>query len=165
MKRNTTLIAVAGIVAVCILGFSLMSGAQPKAARIAGIPAERMRAVEGDERFAMRPDLLAAAMAADAAAGLRPAFVCATLGTTSSHAFDPVPAIADACADHGAWLHVDAAHAGAAYVFVRDGSTETWYQQAYLKASNTDAGDLFGCAVSLVDHQATLRGWSACLAA
>src|SRR4029450_12959791 len=29
--------------------------------------------------------------------------------------------------------------AGAAYVFVRNGTT--WSQQAYLKASNTDAGD------------------------
>jgi hypothetical protein len=37
--------------------------------------------------------------------------------------------------------------AGAVYVFVRSGGT--WTQQAYLKASNTDAGDLFGCAVSL----------------
>ena len=31
---------------------------------------------------------------------------------------------------------------GAAYVFVRNGTT--WSQQAYLKASNTDAGDEFG---------------------
>ncbi|MFO0875182.1 MAG: hypothetical protein U0575_14595 [Phycisphaerales bacterium] len=37
--------------------------------------------------------------------------------------------------------------AGAAYVFVRNGGT--WTQQAYLKASNTDAGDLFGVAVAV----------------
>ncbi|MEO8428049.1 MAG: FG-GAP repeat protein, partial [Verrucomicrobiota bacterium] len=36
---------------------------------------------------------------------------------------------------------------GAAYVFVRSGTT--WSQQAYLKASNTDAGDLFGTSVSV----------------
>jgi len=35
---------------------------------------------------------------------------------------------------------------GAAWVFVRSGST--WTQQAWLKASNTGAGDSFGCAVS-----------------
>ena len=35
-----------------------------------------------------------------------------------------------------------AAYAGAAYVFVRSGTT--WSQQAYLKASNTEAGDVFG---------------------
>ena len=37
--------------------------------------------------------------------------------------------------------------AGAAYVFVRSGGI--WSQQAYLKASNTDAGDFFGRAVSI----------------
>jgi hypothetical protein len=36
---------------------------------------------------------------------------------------------------------------GAAYVFVRNGTT--WSQQAYLKASNTAAGDLFGHSVSV----------------
>jgi autotransporter-associated beta strand protein/surface protein len=40
-----------------------------------------------------------------------------------------------------------AADAGAAYVFARSGST--WTQQAYLKASNTGAGDLFGEAVAV----------------
>ena len=38
-------------------------------------------------------------------------------------------------------------HAGAAYVFVRNGAT--WTQQAYLKASNTDAFDLFGYSVAV----------------
>jgi len=42
----------------------------------------------------------------------------------------------------------DANRAGAAYVFVRDGSG-VWTQQAYLKASNTDAGDDFGHSVSI----------------
>ena len=37
--------------------------------------------------------------------------------------------------------------AGAAYVFVRDG--ESWSQQAYLKASNTDEGDEFGLSVAI----------------
>ncbi|MBW2455963.1 MAG: cadherin-like beta sandwich domain-containing protein [Deltaproteobacteria bacterium] len=40
-----------------------------------------------------------------------------------------------------------AADAGAAYVFVRNGTA--WSQQAYLKASNTEAGDTFGRAVSI----------------
>ncbi len=35
---------------------------------------------------------------------------------------------------------------GAAYVFVRNGTT--WSQQAYLKASNTQSGDLFGISVT-----------------
>jgi hypothetical protein len=40
-----------------------------------------------------------------------------------------------------------AADSGAAYVFVRNGTT--WSQQAYLKASNTEAGDSFGISVSV----------------
>jgi hypothetical protein len=41
----------------------------------------------------------------------------------------------------------DAPGAGAAYVFVRNGNS--WRQQDYLKASNPDSGDLFGCSVSI----------------
>ena len=40
-----------------------------------------------------------------------------------------------------------ATEAGAAYVFVRSGST--WSQQAYLKASNASAGSFFGNAASI----------------
>ena len=40
-----------------------------------------------------------------------------------------------------------ASHSGAAYVFVRNAGV--WTQQAYLKASNTDAGDGFGSSVAL----------------
>ncbi len=47
----------------------------------------------------------------------------------------------------GAQADDSAGSAGAVYVFVRDGSA--WTQQAYLKASNTDAGDNFGHSVSL----------------
>jgi aromatic-L-amino-acid/L-tryptophan decarboxylase len=42
--------------------------------------------------------------------------VVATIGTTSTSSIDPVPAIADACARQGVWLHVDAAYAGSAAV-------------------------------------------------
>lgn len=42
------------------------------------------------------------------------------------------------------------ASAGAVYVFVRD-LAGIWAQQAYVKASNTDAGDRFGDSVALFD--------------
>jgi len=85
-----------------------------KAARVAGLGSDGLRAIEVGDDFAMDPAALRAAMEADRAAGRSPAFVCATLGTTSSHAFDPVPEIAEVCEEFGAWLHVDAAHAGTA---------------------------------------------------
>ena len=47
-----------------------------------------------------------------------------------------------------------AADAGAVYVFGRTGTT--WAQQAYVKASNTEAGDLFGHTVALSGDGATL---------
>ena len=85
-----------------------------KAVRIAGLGTARLRRIETDEGFRMRPEALAAAMAADREAGRVPAFVCATVGTTSSLAVDPVAEIGEVCREHGAWLHVDGAMAGTA---------------------------------------------------
>ena len=87
-----------------------------KAARLAGFGQDHVRRVAVDEAFAMRPDRLAQAMEADRAAGLVPACVVATVGTTSSAAVDPLPAIAQLCEAHGAWLHVDGAYGGAAAI-------------------------------------------------
>lgn len=47
----------------------------------------------------------------------------------------------------GGQLNDDQPRAGAAYVFARSGGI--WGQQAYLKASNTDASDSFGGALAL----------------
>jgi aromatic-L-amino-acid decarboxylase len=66
-----------------------------------------VRAVPGDERYAMRAD----AVDLDGACAL-----VATIGTTSSSAIDPVRELADACERAGVWLHVDAAYAGSAAV-------------------------------------------------
>jgi hypothetical protein len=44
--------------------------------------------------------------------------------------------------------------AGAVYVFTRRGAS--WEQQAYVKASNTDAGDFFGWDVTLTDNGNTI---------
>jgi aromatic-L-amino-acid decarboxylase len=85
-----------------------------KAAKIAGLGAAHLRAIAVDENFALRPDLLARQIAQDKSAGLTPCFVCASVGTTSSNAIDPVPEIARICREHGIWLHVDAAMSGTA---------------------------------------------------
>ncbi|HXH03106.1 MAG TPA: pyridoxal-dependent decarboxylase [Candidatus Competibacteraceae bacterium] len=87
-----------------------------KAARIAGIGSNNLRLIEVDERYALRPDQLERRIREDLAAGKHPFFVAATLGTTSSNAFDPLPAIAGICRTHGIWLHVDAAMSGSAMV-------------------------------------------------
>jgi hypothetical protein len=46
--------------------------------------------------------------------GLLPFFVCASVGTTSSAAADPVLAFGAIARREALWLHVDAAYAGAA---------------------------------------------------
>ena len=82
--------------------------------KVAGIGRANLRLIDVDEQFAMRPKLLEKAIEEDKRAGRIPFFVCATVGTTSSLAFDPLPAIGAICRKHNVWLHVDAAMAGTA---------------------------------------------------
>lgn len=83
-----------------------------KAVLTLGLGLDAICRVPVDERFAMRPDGLGDAIAADRARGCVPVAVVATVGTTSSTSMDPVAAIAPICRDAGVWLHVDAAYAG-----------------------------------------------------
>jgi aromatic-L-amino-acid/L-tryptophan decarboxylase len=83
-----------------------------KALRIAGMGEAPLRYVELDERFRMRPDALARAIAEDRAAGLRPWLVVAAAGATDTGAVDPLDAVADVAEREGCWLHVDAAYGG-----------------------------------------------------
>jgi aromatic-L-amino-acid decarboxylase len=85
-----------------------------KAAMIAGIGVENLRLIEVDQNLAMRPDALVRQVDADRRGGLTPFFVCATVGTTSSNAMDPLGAIGEVCRQHNLWLHVDAAMSGTA---------------------------------------------------
>ncbi len=85
-----------------------------KAIQIAGVGRENLRLIDVDEKFAMKPEALANAIESDRKSGLAPFFVCATVGTTSSNAIDPVPQIGKICREHGIWLHVDSAMSGTA---------------------------------------------------
>jgi aromatic-L-amino-acid decarboxylase len=85
-----------------------------KAALLAGFGRAHVRKVAVDAARALDPADLAAAMRADADAGLRPCAVVATTGTTATTAIDPIAACADLAQRHGLWLHVDAAMAGSA---------------------------------------------------
>jgi len=75
-----------------------------KCARLLGL---ELRKIPADEQFRLRVEDLDLS---DAAA------VVATVGTTSVASVDPVPTLADACADAGVWLHVDAAYAGSSWI-------------------------------------------------
>ncbi|HEY5176559.1 MAG TPA: pyridoxal-dependent decarboxylase [Terriglobales bacterium] len=97
-----------------------------KAAMVAGIGMDNLRLIEVDERFAMRPEALAHQILQDRQSGLVPFFVSATVGTTSSNALDPLPAIGTICRENGLWFHVDAAMSGTAalcpeFRYIQDG--------------------------------------------
>ena len=85
-----------------------------KDVQIAGLGLDNLRLIEVDENFAMRPEALAPQIAQDRQAGLVPSYVCATIGTTSSNAIDPLPAIGRICRENHLWFHVDAAMSGTA---------------------------------------------------
>ena len=131
-----------------------------KGLRIAGIGTDRVRLVDHDDHFAMRPDALAAAIEADVQGGFIPFFVCATHGTTSSMAFDPTAAIADVCERSGAWLHVDAAMSGIAalapeYRWVNDGTDRA---DSYATNPHKWMGVNFDCTLFWTADRSALLG-------
>ena len=82
--------------------------------KIAGLGLDNLRLIDVDQNFAMRPEALARQIEIDRRAGLTPCFVCATIGTTSSNAIDPLPEIGRVCRENKLWFHVDAAMSGTA---------------------------------------------------
>ncbi|HOT24559.1 MAG TPA: pyridoxal-dependent decarboxylase [Thermoleophilia bacterium] len=87
-----------------------------KGALLAGFGAEHLRLVETDDKYALRPDALEEAIAADLAAGRRPCALVASIGTTATTALDPLRRLTEIAERHALWLHVDAALAGTAMV-------------------------------------------------
>jgi aromatic-L-amino-acid/L-tryptophan decarboxylase len=85
-----------------------------EAADLLGLGERAARAIPTDAGLSLRIDALEAAVADDLGAGLVPFAVAATAGTTATGAIDPLPEVADLCARHGLWMHVDAAYGGAA---------------------------------------------------
>lgn len=87
-----------------------------KAAILLGFGQENVRKIPVDSQFRMQADLLQKTIEADLAAGERPCCIVASVGSTSTTAIDPIPAIADIAERYNTWLHVDAAYGGPAAV-------------------------------------------------
>ncbi len=83
-----------------------------KAALLAGFPPASVRSIPSDAAFRLRLDLLEEAIAADRRQGREPFLVVANAGSTNTGAVDPLGPLADLCARHRLWLHVDAAYGG-----------------------------------------------------
>ena len=99
---------------LCAYTSTQAHSATEKAIGIAGVGRDFLRLIEVDETFAMNPAALARAMRQDRESDRIPFFVCATSGTTSSNAIDPLRKIGPICREFGAWLHVDSAMSGTA---------------------------------------------------
>jgi aromatic-L-amino-acid/L-tryptophan decarboxylase len=87
-----------------------------KAAIALGLGHRAVRKIATDDRYRMRPEALADAIAEDRDDGWEPFAVVATVGTTVTTSIDPVPDIAGICAEHDLWLHVDGAYGGVAAI-------------------------------------------------
>jgi len=87
-----------------------------KAARVAGIKQENFHLIEVDADYRMCPKLLQQQIITDIKSGLIPFYIAATVGTTSSHAIDPLTEIGAMAQVHNIWLHVDGAMSGTAAI-------------------------------------------------
>jgi aromatic-L-amino-acid decarboxylase len=91
-----------------------------KAAMLAGLPPENVRALPPDGAFRLSTAAVAEAIAADRERGMQPFLLVASAGTVNTGAVDPLPALADLAAREGLWLHVDGAYGGC-FVLVERG--------------------------------------------
>jgi aromatic-L-amino-acid/L-tryptophan decarboxylase len=130
-----------------------------KAVALAGYGQDNLRLIEVDPvSYAMRPEALAAALAADAAAGRRPAAVVVNVGTTGTTAVDPLAQIIPLARQYGMWVHVDAAMAGSALLLpemrwlvdgVEDADSLAWNPHKWL-------GTVLDCSLLYVADPAHL---------
>jgi glutamate/tyrosine decarboxylase-like PLP-dependent enzyme len=95
-----------------IYASELVHSSVDRAARILGFRTDQVRKLPVDDACRLDVAALVDAVAADAGEGRRPFCVVANAGDTSTGSVDPLPEVADVCAEHGLWLHVDAAYGG-----------------------------------------------------
>ncbi|MER6065616.1 lysine decarboxylase DesA [Streptomyces sp. NPDC001792] len=81
-----------------------------KSARLLGLGQEAVVPVPVDHDKRMQTVALAHELERCRRDGLVPMAVVATAGTTDFGSIDPLPEIAELCAQYGVWLHVDAAY-------------------------------------------------------
>ncbi|QBD77844.1 aminotransferase class I/II-fold pyridoxal phosphate-dependent enzyme [Ktedonosporobacter rubrisoli] len=85
-----------------------------RALKLLGFSAEQLHKFRADRHFRLPLAELQEAIARDRAAGKLPFCVIANAGTTNTGAIDPLVEIAEICQAEDLWLHIDAAHGGAA---------------------------------------------------
>ncbi|MYW15591.1 lysine decarboxylase DesA [Streptomyces sp. SID486] len=81
-----------------------------KSAKLLGLGPDAVVSIPVDHDKRMRTLALARELERCAKDGLVPMAVVATAGSTDFGSIDPLPEIAELCARHGVWMHVDAAY-------------------------------------------------------
>ncbi|MBZ5612019.1 MAG: decarboxylase [Acidobacteriia bacterium] len=90
-----------------------------KALRLIGIPPAHFRKLPSDAAWRLPVAELAARVAEDRAAGLRPFCVIASAGTTNTGAVDPLVELSRFCREHNLWFHVDGAYGASSAISSR----------------------------------------------
>ncbi len=85
-----------------------------RAVAIAGLGERAIVALPTDDLGVVRPEGLQPTLDKVRAAGQKPIAVVANACATATGLYDPIAAIADFCATHGLWLHVDGCHGASA---------------------------------------------------
>ncbi len=81
-----------------------------RALQVMGLGRRGAVPVACDESYRLRPEALWPAYQRAMADGLQPIAVVASSCCTPTGSFDPLSAVADFCAAHDLWLHIDGAH-------------------------------------------------------
>ncbi|MED6106580.1 hypothetical protein PIB30_005864 [Stylosanthes scabra] len=89
-----------------------------KAAHIAGFHPENFRAIKTSisSSYSLQPKSLLETVENDIRNGLVPCYLCATVGTTSTTAVDPVGALCHVTKKYRMWVHIDGAYEGSACI-------------------------------------------------
>jgi len=101
-----------------------------KAANLAGFSKRNLRILESDSNFKIQPEVLLQQIEADRREGLQPFMVVASAGTTNTGSIDPLPELAEICAQQSMWFHVDAAYGGSFVLTARGRARLAGMEQA-----------------------------------
>lgn len=101
-----------------------------KALHLLGLPPGNVQLIDIDEKRRMRLDELRHRIHHDRSDGFIPAVVCASAGTANNGVIDPLEEIAEVCAEHGIWYHIDGSY-GAPAVITND---YRWMARAFASA-------------------------------
>lgn len=130
-----------------------------KAARLAGIPAGRIRVVPAEPDGRISPARVAARVAEDRRAGLRPFLVVGSAGTVNTGAVDPLAGLAELAARERLWFHVDAAYGGFFLLTVRGRERLKGIERADSVVLDPHKGLFvpYGCGALVVRDRGALR--------